>query len=89
MKELKCPQCGSVFSVDEADYASIVSQVKTQEFDAEIKARLSEIQKQSEVKQEAESLKLTHNFQDKLNAKDLELSQKENEIVKLKAQLDR
>ena len=49
---------------------------------------LSEIQKQSEVKQEAESLKLTHNFQDKLNAKDLELSQKENEIVKLKAQLD-
>ena len=88
MKELKCQQCGSVFSVDEADYASIVSQVKTQEFDAEIKARLSEIQKQSEVKQEAESLKLTHNFQDKLNAKDLELSQKENEIVKLKAQLD-
>lgn len=88
MKELKCPQCGSVFSVDEADYASIVSQVKTQEFDAEIKARLSEIQKQSEVKQEVESLKLTHNFQDKLNAKDLELSQKENEIVKLKAQLD-
>lgn len=88
MKELKCPQCGSVFSSTEADYASIVSQVKTQEFDAEIKARLSEIQKQSEVKQEAESLKLTHNFQDKLNAKDLELSQKENEIVKLKAQLD-
>lgn len=88
MKELKCPQCGSVFSVDEADYASIVSQVKTQEFDAEIKARLAEIQKQSEVKQEAESLKLTRNFQDKLNAKDVELSQKDNEIIKLKAQLD-
>ena len=32
MKELKCPQCGSVFSVDEADYASIVSQVKNAEF---------------------------------------------------------
>lgn len=88
MKELKCPQCGSVFSVDEADYASIVSQVKTQEFDAEIKARLAEIQKQNEVKQEAESLKLTHDFQGKLNAKDVELSQKDNEIVKLKAQLD-
>ena len=58
MKELKCPQCGSVFSVDEADYASIVSQVKTQEFDAEIKARLAEIQKQNEVKQEANRLSL-------------------------------
>ena len=26
MKELKCPKCGNVFQVDEADYASIVSQ---------------------------------------------------------------
>ena len=25
MHELKCPKCGSVFTVDEADYASIVS----------------------------------------------------------------
>ena len=32
MKELKCPKCGNVFQVDEADYASIVSQVKNQEF---------------------------------------------------------
>ena len=28
MKELKCPQCGNVFAVDEADYASILNQVK-------------------------------------------------------------
>ena len=46
MKELKCPQCGNVFKVDEADYASIVSQVKTQEFDAEVQSRIEEIQKQ-------------------------------------------
>lgn len=88
MKELKCPQCGSVFSVDEADYASIVSQVKNQEFDNEIKARLAEIQKQNEIKQEAESLKITHGFQDKLNAKDVELSQKDNEIVQLRTKLE-
>lgn len=88
MKELKCPQCGSVFTVDEADYASIVSQVKTQEFDAEVKSRLAEIQKQNEVKQEAESLKISQEFQGKLNAKELELSKKDSEIVKLQAQLD-
>lgn len=88
MKELKCPQCGSVFSVDEADYASIVSQVKTQEFDAEVKSRLAEIQKQNEVRQEAESLKISQEFQVKLNAKELELSKKDSEIVKLQAQLD-
>ena len=88
MKELKCPQCGSVFSVDEADYASIVSQVKTQEFDAEVNSRLAEIQKQNEVRQEAESLKISQEFQVKLNAKELELSKKDSEIVKLQAQLD-
>ena len=77
MRELKCPQCGNVFSVDEADYAAIVSQVKTQEFDAEVRSRLAEIQKQTEIKQEAESIKLSQQFQGKLNAKDIELSKKE------------
>ena len=43
MKELKCPKCGSVFTVDEADYASIVSQVKNAEFDAEVNRRLQEL----------------------------------------------
>jgi uncharacterized C2H2 Zn-finger protein len=28
MKELKCPKCGNVFTVDESDYADIVNQVK-------------------------------------------------------------
>ena len=88
MKELKCPQCGSVFSVDEADYASIVSQVKTQEFEAELKARVLELQKQNEVKQEANTLKISQDFIGKLNAKDMELSKKETEITALKAQIE-
>ena len=88
MKELKCPQCGSVFTVDEADYASIVSQVKTLEFETEVKARIEEIRKQSEVKQEAEALKMNQTYQTKLNAKEMELSKKDNEIVRLQAQID-
>lgn len=87
MRELKCPQCGSVFSVDETDYASIVSQVKTQEFEAEVKARLSEIRRQSVAEQEAASLRMSQEYEGKLNAKELELSRKENEIVKLQSQL--
>lgn len=46
------------------------------------------MQKQNDIKQEAESLKFTHDYQGKLNAKDMELSKKNNEIVKLKGQLD-
>lgn len=88
MKELKCPNCGSVFSVDEADYASIVSQVKTQEFDAEIEARLKEIMKQNKLQQEADSIKISQKYQEQLNSKEIELSRKENEIVQLQARLD-
>lgn len=87
MKELKCPQCGSVFSVDEADYASIVNQVRNQEFEAEVKARLNLVERQQEIKQEAEALKLTQSFQSKLSAKDMELSKKESELIKLQTQL--
>lgn len=88
MKELKCPNCGSVFSVDEADYASIVNQVKTLEFDAEVESRLKEIMKQNKIQQEADSMKISQKYQEQLNLKEIELSKKENEIVKLQARLD-
>ena len=88
MKELKCPQCGSVFSVDEADYASIVNQVKTQEFETEIKSRLEEIQKQNATKQEAEALKLSQEFQGKLNSKEIEISKKDSEIAMLQTKIN-
>ena len=36
MNELKCPNCGTVFQIDEVDYMSIVKQVKDKEFEKEI-----------------------------------------------------
>ena len=43
MKELKCPKCGNVFTVDESDYADIVNQVKTKEFQAEVDRRMKTV----------------------------------------------
>lgn len=43
MKELICPNCHKAFTVDEADYASIVSQVKNAEFETELKRRVAEL----------------------------------------------
>lgn len=88
MKELKCPKCGNVFQVDEADYASIVSQVKNQEFESEIQARLKEIEKQNKLSQEANELKQSQKHQIELSEKELALSQKNNEIEQLKAQIN-
>ena len=87
MKELKCPKCGSVFTVDEADYASIVNQVKNAEFDAEIARRMKELDSRHKAEQELASTKAEQDFQQKMTRKELELGAKDAEIVRLRAQL--
>lgn len=84
MKELKCPKCGNVFQVDEADYASIVSQVKNAEFEAEIEKRLNEISSRQKAEQELVAAKAEQGFQQQLNQKDIELNSKNAEIERLK-----
>ena len=88
MKELKCPKCGNVFQVDEADYASIVSQVKNAEFDEEVKRRLSELDERHKVEQELVAAQTKQVFQTQLNKKQLELGEKDAEIERLKSQLE-
>ena len=87
MKELKCPKCGSVFSVDEADYASILNQVKNQEFEAELKLRMSEMDSRHKAEHQLASAKAEQAFQYKLNQKVLELGTKDSEIERLRNQL--
>ena len=87
MKELKCPKCGNVFQVDEADYASIVSQVKNAEFNEEVNRRLSELDKSHKVEQELAVTKAEQTFKEQLNRKQSELSEKDSEIERLKSQL--
>ena len=75
MKELKCPKCGSVFTVDEADYASIVSQVKNAEFNEEVNRRLQELHQQHLAEQQSAEAKMEKDHQAELNKKELEISQ--------------
>lgn len=42
MSELKCPHCGQNFSVDDAELASITSQIRDKEFQKELDQRLNE-----------------------------------------------
>ena len=88
MKELKCPKCGSVFSVDEADYASILNQVKNQEFEAELSKRIAEMHSRHQTEQQLASAKAEQNFQQQLNRKMQELTAKEAEITRIKSEKD-
>ncbi len=44
MNEIKCPHCTKTFSLDDAGYAEIQSQVRTREFEQALEQRASEIE---------------------------------------------
>lgn len=89
MKELKCPKCGSIFQVDEAEYASIVSQIKNTEFEAEIARRMAEIEARHKTEQELANTRNRNDFQKEINKKDAEISSKETEIKLLQSKLEK
>ena len=88
MKELKCPNCGSMFTVDEADYASIVSQVKNAEFEEELKRRLAELMGRQDAEQKVKDAATREDFSKKLGDKDKTILEKDQEIARLKASLE-
>ena len=87
MRELRCPKCGNVFSVDEADYASIVNQVKGAEFDAEVNRRIAELHQQQEAEEKARAATAEKAHQSELFKKDQTISEKDGLIARLKEQI--
>lgn len=91
MSQIKCPNCGTVFQVDESQYHEILQQVRNEEFEKE----LNERQKNSN---QIIQSKLEKEYESKLNQKILEIKElqsnfskkqndKEQEIISLKQQL--
>ena len=73
MKELRCPHCGKTFTVDEADYASLLSQVKNAEFDAELSRRIALLHEKEEAERRMSEMKSAQDFNRRLAEKDREL----------------
>jgi len=88
MKELRCPKCGNVFTVDEADYASIVNQVKNVEFHEEVERRLAELKAQKEAENKVSMAEAGKSFQEQLSKKDRTITEKDSEITQLKGQIE-
>ena len=80
MKEIVCPKCGTAFTVDEADYASIVQQIRNQEFNEELSRREKTLKSQLEARQETERVRSEATHQQLL-------SEKENELKIIREQL--
>lgn len=95
MQEMKCPNCGEVFQVDESGYAQLVKQVRDKEFAVEVERRKKELDERRE-----SDLKLARMEQAKVHSeelakkelalagKDRELADKDKEIELLKARIE-
>lgn len=99
MNEIKCPNCGKVFKVDDSSYADIVNQVHNSEFSKEIEEREKTLDalKESEFKirineKETDINNLKSKIEilkseNELKIKD-ELSTKEQELLKQKGEIE-
>ena len=84
MHEIKCPNCGNVFSIDESGYAQILKQVRDEEFEKELKKRESDLADKKENDLKMLEIKQEQTLKDTITAKDAEIAKKESEIEKLK-----
>ena len=78
---IKCPDCNATFNVDEADYANILEQVRTQEFHKEIEHRLKEVEANTVTKVQL----AVSETQKEAEAK---LAKKDQQIATLQAEID-
>lgn len=81
--ELKCPQCGTAFKVNESDYAAIQAQVRTAEFDAEVHRRIKDAEALHDAKINAQRANDRREMSDKLAEKDNELAQMRMQLLQL------
>lgn len=75
MNEIKCPKCGTVFQIDEADYDSIVKQIRDKEFDKEISSREEQHKVDRENAVKLAEAHIKEELGQELNRKDLEISE--------------
>jgi hypothetical protein len=86
MQEIKCPNCGQVFQVDETGYAQIVQQVRDSEFEKEIAKRESELAEKRENELRMARMEQEKQFDKTLSEKESELADREKKIELLKAE---
>ncbi|MBR6133670.1 MAG: DUF2130 domain-containing protein [Bacilli bacterium] len=76
MNEIKCPNCGKVFQIDENDYASIIKQIRDKEFNEELK----KIEEQTTKDKQNEIKLLEAHLKEEQNKKDLEIIELKNNL---------
>lgn len=80
MNEIKCPNCGTIFKIDETEYDSIVKQIRDKEFEKEISLREQEHTKDKESAIKLAEAHLKEELTKQLTERDLEITNLKNEL---------
>ena len=80
MNEIKCPNCGTVFQIDEQDYESIVKQIRDKEFEQEIKLREEQYKKDKEQTIKIMEIEASKKLEEVLSKKKLEIVNLQRQI---------
>lgn len=80
MNEIKCPNCGTIFKIDETEYDSIVKQIRDKEFEKEMSLREQEHTKDKESAIKLAEAHLREELTKQLTERDLEIANLKNEL---------
>lgn len=80
MNEIKCPNCGTIFKIDETKYDSIVKQIRDKEFEKEISLREQEHTKDKESAIKLAEAHLREELTKQVTERDLEITNLKNEL---------
>lgn len=81
MHEIKCPNCGTVFQIDEMDYQNVVKQIRDQEFEKEISEREKQYKIEKESAVELAKSKIEKEYQERVTEQKLEIVELKNKLV--------
>ncbi len=80
MNEIKCPNCGTIFQIDESDYDKVVKQIRDKEFEKELKLRDEQHKLDKENSIKLAEANIEKKLKEEITAKELEISNLKNEI---------
>ena len=82
MSDIECPHCHQKFEMDAAGYASIVNQIRSAEFEAELASRVADAEKAHAMAIQLAEAKI-------IEQKDSEFANKDKQIERLKGDLQK
>ena len=80
MNEIKCPECGKVFQIDETSYDSIVKQIRDHEFEKEIEIREKSFQSDKESAVKLAEANTKEKLNEEISKLKLEISSLQNKV---------